>query len=429
MNILFVTDQPFLKAANQVIYQSVKMFVDKGDYVIILGSGDTGHAVDTQYNPEDVFGREYVRYHQYVSKFAKLTRLLRGLRKQKKQKTLLPGSDCVLSFEGTRSNWKLSDVRLYIQSRKIASLGNRVLRKQKIDLIFCLEIGASKACEYLSQRHRIPLVSKYMGTIAYPYLMGRREVEIGPYISAYQSNSLLHFMLNDGTKGDEVLNKLGVSNDKVRFRIDPVDLDKFQNLPVKNDDRLKLFGERFSETDILYLTLSNHNAQYKRLDRIIRAFNEASTSHSSLIIVGHGSFTEEYRALAQGNAKIIFMGKVAHDQIPSILNATDVYVNCNDESNLSHTVLEAMSAGKLLITLNDGSVDNLLQHQENALLVETKGIHEGMVATIEEVERSPDLINKLGCEAKRTAEAVLMTWDEKNSLEHSEILEKMESLC
>lgn len=432
VNVLFLSDQPFLKAANQVIYQTVKTFADKGDTIIILGNGDSGHPEKYIYNPEEVFSNADVKYFEYEVKTAKLLRKLKSAvssSKNEKRTTTasvkLPESNELLSFEGTRTNWFLSDVRLKLQTQAIVNAAKPILKNNTIDLIYCFEIGVAQACQKLSRQFNIPVVSKYMGTIAYPYIKKGQSEQIKPYIDAYKSDSILHFMLNDGTKGDEVFRSLGCNLDKLRFRIDPVDIEKFE---IDDDNGFEVgqfFENKISSDDLLFVTLSNHNAQYKRLDRIIRVFNELSPVNAKLLIIGEGTFTSSYKSLAIDNNSILFTSKIPHESIPRLLANVHVYVNCNDVSNLSHTTLEAMAAGKLILSINDGSVTGVLEHQKNALLADIDDIHNQFVLLVKKILDDPAQIDTLGRQAKLDAVSNFTDWESKNNLEYNEIMEAM----
>ena len=101
------------------------------------------------------------------------------------------------------------------------------------------------------------------------------------------------------------------------------------------------------------MCLSNHNAGYKRLDRAIRAVSQLGKKHQDLklILVGNGSNTAALKNLAAelGQENIIFLPKLSYEKVPLILRAAHVYLNTNDESNLSHPVLEAMTCGTAVI--------------------------------------------------------------------------------
>ena len=128
------------------------------------------------------------------------------------------------------------------------------------------------------------------------------------------------------------------------------------------------------------MCLSNHNAGYKRLDRAVRAVCKISKKYKKikLILVGQGTYTFSLKKLSdsqQGGENIIFLPKVDHNEIPIILGASDLYLNTNDVSNLSHPVLEAMTAGTPIISMDDGSLDDLVNHgkTESSLIQETLG--------------------------------------------------------
>ena len=424
MNILFLTDQPFIKAGNQVTYQALRMFASHNDKVLILRPKDLVFNNNALYDPSEVF-KNNVFIYEFVNNFESFSKLFRKTLKKEKPLINLPESNQIKGFEGTRSNPFLSDLRFFIQNLFIFYLGKKIIKKNNIDLIFSLEIGVSSGAHRLAKKYKLPCVSKYMGSIVFPYLKNNMHSYVKTYVKAYKEASILHFMLNDGTRGDEIFDLIGADTSRLKFRIDAVDINKFEVAESKEDAIRKLFDNKIEKKDVIFLTLSNHNAQYKRIDRIIRGFHACNLKNAKLLICGNGLFTPSYKELAKGNEDIIFLEKISHEKIPLLFKAIDVYVNCNDQSNLSHTTLEAMAAGKLVLTMHDESIKGILTHEKNALLIGLDNIHYNIINQINHIYQNQNLIQSLGEEAKNFAIENFMTWEEKNLIEYKEIMQAM----
>jgi len=424
VNILFLTDQPFIKAGNQVTYQALRMFASNNDKVFILRPKDLVFDNNALYDPSEIFKNNVFVFY-FVNFFESFSKLFRKTLKKEKLLINLPESNEIKSFEGTRSNPFLSDLRFFIQNLFIFNLGKKIIEKNNIDLIFSLEVGVSSGAHRLAKKYKLPCVSKYMGSIVFPYLENNMHSHVKTYLRAYKEESILHFMLNDGTRGDEIFELINADTSKLKFRIDPVDINKFEIAESKEVAIKKMLDHRIKKNDIIFLTLSNHNAQYKRIDRIIRGFDACNLKNAKLIICGNGLFTPSYKELAKGNEDIIFLEKISHEKIPLLFKGIDVYVNCNDQSNLSHTTLEAMAAGKLVLTMNDESIKGILTHGKNSLLIGLDNIHHNIINLINLIHQDQDLIQSLGEEAKNFALQNFMTWDEKNLIEYKEIIEAM----
>lgn len=66
---------------------------------------------------------------------------------------------------------------------------------------------------------------------------------------------------------------------------------------------------------------------------------------------------------------IILMGKIPHEKIMEQFAGADIFILNTDYEGLSHTILEAMSAGAPVISTNIGGNPEVIQNGENGLLV------------------------------------------------------------
>lgn len=437
--VMLISDQVMLKAANQVLFQTVRALLQDGYEVCLILDGNTGHEVKNIATLEELFP-EYLnklQVHYFVARFGWLFDFLGRCRKQLRKirgsttvsasgtVNFLP-SNVIAGFDKTRTGvtW-VSDFKYEMKWSAAYAVARRVARAFKPDLICGFEIGGAVPAEKLANKISIPFYTKYMGTIVHPYIQDDTLGKVRPYVKGLSVKAAIHFMLNDGTKGDDVLKYFGVDPSTIRFRIDGIDKDKFSNLPSRKEcvDRLGLALDK----DAFYcLCLSNHNAGYKRLDRAIRAVSQVSRKHPSikLILVGNGANTENLKQLAKElgqTGNILFLPKLSHEQIPFILNIASVYLNTNDQSNLSHPVLEAMMCGTAVVSMDDGSLDGIIVNGESGVLVDPAQCETKLPQAIEELFLDPERLLLLSGCAKTFASKELYSWDEKNRIELEEI--------
>lgn len=436
LKILLISDQVMLRAANQVLFQTIKGLLQDNYCVCLILDGNTGHeekniATLDELFPEYLDKLELHYFNTYGSwLFSLLSKVYSILSFRKKINSelsaeLFPASNSVTGFDKTRTGLTfISDFKYTLKWLAAYSTAKKVSRDFKPDLICGFEIGGAVPAEKLSKHLSIPFYTKYMGTIVHPYIRENRLHQVKPYLKGLKVKSSLHFMLNDGTRGDTVQKYLGVDPGTIRFRVDGVDKYKYKSLPDRDIcvTRLNLPIEK---EDFICLCLSNHNAGYKRLDRAVRAVGLLGKNHQNikLILVGSGSNTSALKALADeiGQQNIIFLGKLKYQDIPLILKVADVYLNTNDESNLSHTVLEAMTCGTAIVSMDDGSLDGIVKHGETGLLVDPQKCVDQLPEAIEALYYDRELLEKLGRSAQKWADESFYTWDEKNRMELDEI--------
>ena len=334
----------------------------------------------------------------------------------------------MIGFEHTRMKtvW-LSDARNSANWAGAYDTASQVAARNRPDVICGFEIGGAVPGERLAKRLGVPFFTKYMGTIVWPFLENGTDHLVRPYLKGLGVDADLFFMLNDGTKGDRVLERLAIEEEKVRFRIDGVNKTPADRQFGQADFRDK-YQLELPEDAVLALCLSNHNGAYKRLDRAVRAAAVASSKNPAihLILVGNGQNTPGLKALARELAcegNVHFIPKVAHVDIPVLLNSVDLYLNTNDQSNLSHPVLEAMVAGKSVISMDDGSLDGIVCNGETGTLVPPTQCQTELPAAMLRLAEDSIERRRLGEKAREFAAREFYSWDEKNALETNEVLE------
>tara|TARA_X000000368_G_C23010814_1_gene703375 strand:+ start:82 stop:1446 length:1365 start_codon:yes stop_codon:yes gene_type:complete len=440
--LLIISDQILLKAANQVLFQTIRGYLDHGFRVNLILNGDSGHEEKNIAKIEDLFPDdiENINLKYYSIPLLRTFKFCQILFKKfkvyikseinKKLQVALLESNQISGFEGTRTRFTfISDFKFMLSIHASKKLSLQEIKREKPTVICGFEVAGAVVGEAISRKIKVPFFTKYMGTIVYPYIQQNRLNEVKPYMKGLKVKADLYFMLNDGTKGDKVLSYFDIPKDKIRFKIDGVDKEKFKNLSTKKDARKEL-DLNLKEMDFLCLCLSNHNAPYKRLDRAVRAVSEASKVNPriKLVLVGEGLNTSSLKELSsslEATNNILFKSKISHQDVPVIMSASDCYLNTNDVSNLSHTVLEAMSAGMPVISMNDGSLDQIIDNNINGILVNPSNCHEELPKAILELLDNREKLIKIGANAQNYALENFKTWKEKNSIEVLEVKEKL----
>ncbi|WP_368731575.1 glycosyltransferase family 4 protein [Calderihabitans maritimus] len=230
----------------------------------------------------------------------------------------------------------------------------------------------------------------------------------------------LVIMTNDGTQGNRVLEQLGVKTDRVRFWINGVDWELFEVMPDKDEARRNLGIDR----KWVLLTVSRLIG-WKRVERSIRALPEVVKEYSDviLIVVGDGperAYLEKLTKELGMENHVRFEGAVGRKEIPKYFAAADIFLSLYDWSNVGNPLLEAMMAGKCIVTLNNGDTGKFIENGYNGVLLE-----------YEELQKLPEVIKRLladeGCRkqlgknARRFAKEYFWTWQERMDAEVKEV--------
>ncbi|MEX0616497.1 MAG: glycosyltransferase family 4 protein [Candidatus Woykebacteria bacterium] len=325
----------------------------------------------------------------------------------------------VLPFPFLDKNFYTRKIRLsllfpifvFLKARKIIS-------EKKINLLYGYEVQGVISCSLIKKINKIPIVSRFQGTIMHPLLKNNKiPVKYYDHIFALKYPSDLVIMANDGTFGDDVLERLGVSISKVKFWRNGVANYLF-NPKYKNWIRSNYsIGE---DTKIL-LTLSRL-VHWKRVDRAIKALKYISKEAKAvLFIIGDGPEKEALELLVKSEGvddRAIFVGSVEHKEVYKFLNSCDLFLSLYDLSNLGNPVMEAMSCGKCVLAIDHGEMSEIIEDSRTGFLVNGE---EKVGEKLLDVLQNESLMMEVGKTAIDFSKKNYWTWEERMDAEIKEV--------
>lgn len=128
----------------------------------------------------------------------------------------------------------------------------------------------------------------------------------------------------------------------------------------------------FSPDDLLLVSVATLS-RVKNHSLLLRAFKAvlAEIPSSRLLLVGEGAqrstLEAEAKSLGTSN-QVQFMG--LRRDVPDILSAADIFVMASDWEGNPLSVMEAMAAGKPVVSTAVGGIPELVQHEHSGLLVQ-----------------------------------------------------------
>lgn len=276
----------------------------------------------------------------------------------------------------------------------------------------------------ISRLFSVKFISRYQGTLLYPEMKNKYKafLKFPCYIISMILPSDLSIMENDGTRGKEVLLKLGVPENKIKFRIDGI----YKNIFIPDYDREYLIKNYNLKKDTKIILTVSRLVLWKRVDRAIFAMKEISKKipESVLIIVGGGDQEENLKELSKNlelDNKIIITGPIKYDKIKYFINSCDVFFSLYDYSNLCNPVLEALKCGRCIISINDGSTKDILIHNYNSILIEKEDLENKLPVETIKILENDEARRKIMDNTKTFAEKKLLSWPERIDLEIAEI--------
>jgi glycosyltransferase involved in cell wall biosynthesis len=145
----------------------------------------------------------------------------------------------------------------------------------------------------------------------------------------------------------------------------------------------------------------------KRIHLLIEAMKHVR-SKVDLWIAGTGPAEAELHEQAAGDKRIVFTGRVSNDRLALLYTAARAVAFIPHEEDFGLVTLEAMRAGKPVITATDsGATAELVSHGVNGLIVEPTP--EALAAAIDELWSDRRAAKRMGRVALERAK--LVSWD------------------
>ena len=167
---------------------------------------------------------------------------------------------------------------------------------------------------------------------------------------------------------DRMVHHLGISKDKIKPITNGINLEFSKGAHIKNI-RKKL---EIPHGAPLFLSVANL-VQVKDPFTLLMAFKKVSHKTSAhLIMVGGGVLENEVLAYLERldlNDRVHLTGGIPHEEIPSYMNACDVFCLSSLREGWPNVLFEAMIFGKPVVATHVGGIPEAVYSEEYGLLV------------------------------------------------------------
>jgi glycosyltransferase involved in cell wall biosynthesis len=298
------------------------------------------------------------------------------------------------------------------------------------DVLYGYEVHGVLAARLLHRRgYRLPLVTRFQGTVMYPALTDRLL-----YLRRYEEALALKtpadlvIMTDDGTRGDKVLARLYPrGRTRTRFWRNGLDLDRLRS--ASGDERQTTRAALEIPDGAFVMLTASRLAAWKRIDRAVRALAKIRqwAPQALLVIVGDGEERARLQALTRElgvGAHIRFVGAVQQAEVVRYMHAADVFLAVAELSNVGNPLLEAMACGMCIVAVDAGDTRDLIRDGATGRLVDSSN-RSGIARPIE--DRLADLVvalagdgpqrERLAQGAAEYAHANFWTWEQRMAAE------------
>lgn len=325
-----------------------------------------------------------------------------------------------------RIGWLFDTVSWLVFQRRAERIGRALLEQKQIDVIYGYDVWGMPVARKLADRYHLPMVSRFQGTrmnlfVDAPF----RDLRLFKYFKGFKTPADLYIMTNDGSQGDRLLQRFGVEATKLRHWRNGVDI---VCPPTEEQGVLKeSFGVQPGE--FMLLTLCRLVPE-KGVQHAIRAMSRVRQRFEGvkLVVVGTGYYRDALEGLARelGAADaVIFTGGLERERVAEAYGAANVFISMYDHSNVGNPLLEAMSCGKPVITLDVGATSEVVENGVNGILL-SPGREDMLGETIVELLTDDARRSALSSGARDWARANLTTWQERIDMEISEVSKLVE---
>jgi glycosyltransferase involved in cell wall biosynthesis len=198
----------------------------------------------------------------------------------------------------------------------------------------------------------------------------------------------------------------GLPREKIRVIYNGVDASRYR--PALAGEREEVRAALGIPPQALVIMAVASLKKLKRLDLLVKAcapLIRREGSSAWLVLVGKGPERESLEALTRElgiDDRTLFLG--VRDDVESVLRAADLVVLSSRTEAFPNVVLEAMATGLAVVTTDVGSVREMVEPEESAIVV-PPGDEKALAAAIDRLAGDPKLLIRFGARGREIVEA------------------------
>lgn len=221
-------------------------------------------------------------------------------------------------------------------------------------------------------------------------------------------------VLDDGTRGGDILRARGIPPERIHFLPNGVDMEWMERRPDRAQARSR-FNLPPDAKVVLFLA---RLVDSKRPLDAIAAFARVSRNNpdAHLVIAGDGPLRGVCeRSLLDAGLSARCLGIVPHDDIPLLMAACDLFVSTSTLTNRALPTCEAMMCGVPVVVYDTGDTAMVVKQNESGVLVKDGDVA-ALSISIEQLLADSERRTRLADGARAVARG-FMSWDKRIGME------------
>jgi glycosyltransferase involved in cell wall biosynthesis len=223
-------------------------------------------------------------------------------------------------------------------------------------------------------------------------------------------------VLDDGTRGGEIVRGRGVPADRVHFLPNGLNVEWIEARPDRAQARRR-FG--IPEGAPVVLFLARLVDSKRPLDLVRAAARPGAGANTVFVFAGdgplRGGLERAAREAGLGD-RVRFTGTVAHDDVPALMAASDLFVSTSTLTNRALPACEAMLCGVPVVAYDTGDTATVVRDGATGVLA-PDGDVSALADAIGRLLADAPLRARLAAAARDLARATFVSWEKRTAME------------
>jgi glycosyltransferase involved in cell wall biosynthesis len=296
----------------------------------------------------------------------------------------------------------------------------RLARELHPDVVLGHSHYTTRTTQRCRARFGMPAVVKLFGVMDLVHTEWSRAKYVRKNIeqlAALKYDQDAWIVLDDGTRGGDILRRCGIPPEKIHFLPNGLDVE-WADLAFDRAEARARFGLARDGRVVLFLA---RLVPSKRPFDFLRAATFVVREYDDVVFLVAGDGQErapcERVAREIGIAEHVrFIGTVPHDDVPRLMAASDVFVSTSTLTNRALPTCEAMLCGVPVVVYDTGDTATVVHNGENGVLVRD-GEFGALGAAIARLLDDDAERGQMSENARRTARVSFTSWKERIAME------------